>query len=123
MKEVVMHVQMVANEFWMTPSLREYLESRIHLAFSALRSKTIEISVRLRDLNGPKGGRDMMCQVSVVIPGQAEVVIKDVQENMYTAIDKAVKRAAYRATRIIMRRRAEVKKVGRLSFDETDDDL
>jgi putative sigma-54 modulation protein len=115
-----MHIHMVANEFWMTPSLREYLESRVRFAFSALRSKTVGISVRLRDLNGPKGGRDMMCQVSVMIPGQPEVVIKDVQENMYTAIDKAVKRAAYRATRIVMRRRTEVKKTGRLSFDEDD---
>jgi putative sigma-54 modulation protein len=115
-----MHINMVANEFWMTPSLREYLESRVRFAFSALRTRAVEVSVRLRDLNGPKGGRDMMCQVTVAIPGQPEVVVKDVQEDMYTAIDKAVKRAAYRATRIIMRRRAEVEKVGRLDFDEAD---
>jgi putative sigma-54 modulation protein len=116
-----MHIHMVSNEFWMTPSLREYLESRVRIAFSALRSRAVDISVRLRDLNGPKGGRDMMCQVTVAIPGQPEVVIKDVQENMYTAIDKAVKRAAYRATRIVMRRRAEVKKVSRVEFDEYGD--
>lgn len=115
-----MHINMVANEFWMTPSLREYLESRVGFAFSALRSRAVQVSVRLRDLNGPKGGRDMMCQVSVSIPGQAEVVIKDVQEDMYAAIDKAVKRAAYRATRIIMRRRSEVKKAGRPEFDDSD---
>ncbi len=108
-----MHIHMVANEFWMTPSLREYLESRTRFAFSALRSRALKISVRLRDLNGPKGGRDMMCQVSVAIPGQPEVVVKDVQEDMYAAIDKAVKRAAYRATRIVMRKRGAVKRIGR----------
>ncbi|MGV3743445.1 MAG: HPF/RaiA family ribosome-associated protein [Burkholderiaceae bacterium] len=116
-----MHIHMVANEFWMTPSLREYLESRAHFAFSALRSRAVRISVRLRDLNGPKGGRDMMCQVSVAIPGQPEVVVKDVQEDMYAAIDKAVKRAAYRATRIIMRKRSAVKKSGCLEISSDED--
>jgi putative sigma-54 modulation protein len=104
-KETVMDVQMVANEFTLTPSLRDFLEQRLRSAFSPARSGIASIAVRLRDLNGPRGGRDMLCQVCVRMPGRPEVVISEVQEDMYAAIDLAIKRAAYRAMRIITRGR------------------
>lgn len=100
-----MQVHMVSPEFSITPSLREYLEHRLHAAFSPVRGRIGEIVVRLRDLNGPRGGRDMQCQVLVTMPGKPAVVIREVQENMYNAIDRAIKRAAYRASRIVSRRR------------------
>ncbi|WP_019140152.1 HPF/RaiA family ribosome-associated protein [Noviherbaspirillum massiliense] len=100
-----MNVQMVANDFSLTPSLRDYLERRLRFAFTPVRDRITAVAVRLRDLNGPRGGRDMLCQVCVSMPGQPEVVIKEVQEDMYAAIDLAVKRAAYRAIRLVMRKR------------------
>lgn len=100
-----MDVQLLAQEFFLSPSLREHLERRLRSAFSHARDKVLRIVVRLRDLNGPRGGRDMVCQVSVTIPGRPEVVIREVQEDMYNAIDNAVKRAAYRTMRVAMRSR------------------
>lgn len=100
-----MQVMMVADEFALTPSLRDHLERRLRSAFSPVRNKIRSVAVRLRDLNGPRGGRDMLCQVSVTMPGQPEVVVREVQEDMYGAIDLAVKRAAYRAVRIMSRKR------------------
>ena len=99
-----MQVHMVSPEFSLTPSLREYLEQRLRTAFDPLHGKIAEVAVRLRDLNGPRGGRDMQCQVSVKMPGKPAVVIREVQENMYNAIDRAMKRAAYRVSRIAARR-------------------
>ena len=103
-----MELQMVADEFSLTPSLREHLEHRLRSAFAPARTRISRIAVRLRDLNGPRGGRDMLCQVCVRIPGRPEVVIKEVQEDMYAAIDLAVKRAAYRARRLLTRKPASV---------------
>lgn len=100
-----MDVQMLAQEFFLTSSLREHLERRLRFAFTHARSSVARIVVRLRDLNGPRGGRDKLCQVSVIMPGQPEVVIREVQEDMYNAIDRAVKRAAHRAMRLVTRRR------------------
>lgn len=101
-----MQIHMVAKEFSMTPALRSHLERRLNAGFSAIKVRIRDVAIRLRDLNGPRGGCDMMCQISVSIPGGPEVIVKEVQENIYTAIDLAVKRAAYRATRILGRRRA-----------------
>ncbi|QDZ28322.1 HPF/RaiA family ribosome-associated protein [Noviherbaspirillum sp. UKPF54] len=100
-----MQVHFMASEFELTPSLRDHLARRLRFAFISLQNKIQSISVRLRDLNGPKGGRDMLCQVAVVIPGRPTVLIKDVQEDMYAAIDSAFKRASYRASQMITRQR------------------
>lgn len=99
-----MDVQMVAKEFSLSPSLREHIARRLRFAFARTQHKVGRIIIRLRDLNGPRGGRDKVCQVSVELTGRPEVVISEVQENMYNAIDNAVKRAAYRAMRIVNRK-------------------
>lgn len=116
-----MQVHMVAQEFSLTPSLREHLERRLRFSFSAVRDKISAIAVRLRDLNGPRGGRDMLCQVSVSLPGRPDVVIKEVQEDMYTAIDVAIKRAAYRSMRLITRRQQPLRRRERLDAAAAND--
>ncbi|NEX60997.1 HPF/RaiA family ribosome-associated protein [Noviherbaspirillum sp. 17J57-3] len=95
---------MVAKEFSLSPSLQEHVLRRLRSAFARTQHRVGRIIVRLRDLNGPRGGRDKACQISVELPGQPEVVIREVQENMYGAIDNAVKRAAYRAMRMVDRK-------------------
>lgn len=101
-----MDIQIVAQEFSLTESLREHLHRRLGFAFAWARDHVPRIVIRLRDLNGPRGGRDKLCQVSVHIPGMPDQVIRDVQQDMYAAIDRAVKRAAYCAARMVSRKQA-----------------
>lgn len=108
-----MQVHFISNEFFLTPSLRDHLKKRLQFAFVSLQNRIATVSVRLRDLNGPKGGRDMLCQVSVVIPGRPQLLVKDIQEDMYLAIDCALKRASYRASRIVARQRQATRKTTR----------
>ena len=100
-----MEVQMVAKEFSLTQSLQHHLKKRVGLAFGRARSNVARIVVRLRDLNGPRGGADKLCQVSVVMPGRPQIIVSEVQQDMYHAIDSAIKRAAYRAMRLMRRQR------------------
>jgi putative sigma-54 modulation protein len=102
-----MRVRMVSQKFSITSALHDYLERRLQFAFSPVRNQISEVAVKLRDLNGPRGGQDMMCQIVVNIPGSPEIIIKEVQGNLYTAIDSAVRRTAYRAMEILARRKGE----------------
>lgn len=104
-----MEVQMVAKEFSLTPSMQHHLQRRLGFAFSHVRSRVARIVVRLRVLNGPRGGADKLCQVSVLMPGRPQVVVCEVQQDMYHAIDSAIKRAAYRAMRLVRRQRSNGK--------------
>ena len=108
-----MEVRMIAQGFSFTPSLHEYLNKRLQFSLSPIRRRISDVAVRVRDLNGPRGGRDMMCQVSIAIPGGPAVVVKEVQENMYTAIDLAVKRAAYRVTQILSKHKNALRRATR----------
>jgi len=108
-----MQVYMLARGFMITPSLRTYLDRRLRASLVPAKDKIQDIAIRLRDLNGPRGGRDMLCQVSITIPGHPTVLVKEIQENMYSAIDGAVKRAAYRAIRILMRQRTAVRQAAK----------
>ncbi|HYD94902.1 MAG TPA: HPF/RaiA family ribosome-associated protein [Noviherbaspirillum sp.] len=92
-----MDVQLHAQEFPLTPALRAHLERRLRFAFGRVRERVMRVVVRLRDLNGPRGGPDKVCQVSVTLPGQPPVVIRETGADMYRAISRAVQRAAFRA--------------------------
>ena len=111
-----MQILLAPNGFWMEPTLQEYVRSKIRSAFSALKRKAISIAVRLCDLDGPSGSRETMCQISVSMPGQPEILVKHVQEDMYAAIDMAVRRAAHRANRILLCKRSRVIKSVRAKF-------
>jgi putative sigma-54 modulation protein len=111
-----MQIVLASNEFWMQPNLQEHVKSKIHCAFSALRRKAISIAVRLCDLDGPSGSRETMCQISVSMPGQPEILVKHVQEDMYAAIDMAVRKAAHRANRILICKRSSMLKSMRARF-------
>jgi ribosome-associated translation inhibitor RaiA len=53
----------------------------------------LNVDVKLSDINGPKGGVDKKCQVSIQLKGLANVVVTDTQGDMYYAIDRACSRA------------------------------
>ena len=108
-----MQVYMLARGFMITPALRAYLDRRLRASLVPAKGNIQDIAIRLRDLNGPRGGRDMLCQVSITIPGHPTVLVKEIQENMYSAIDGAIKRAAYRAVRILMRQRTAVRQTAK----------
>lgn len=94
-----MDVRLLAKDVVLTSSLRAYLRRCLRFAFSRMRNRIDRVEVRLGDLNGPRGGHDMVCQLCVSLPGQKPLVVREVQDNMYRAISWAVKRAAYRVAR------------------------
>jgi ribosomal subunit interface protein len=115
-----MQIHMMAMQFPITPSLRDYVERRLRFAMSPARHRIGDIAIRLRDLHGPRGGRDMQCQVRVTLPGRREVVVKEVHEDMYASVDRAVKRAAYRVIRSVSRQHMSVRQSARPALQAGD---
>ncbi|MBX5484678.1 MAG: ribosome-associated translation inhibitor RaiA [Myxococcaceae bacterium] len=48
-----------------------------------------ELEIHLRDRNGPKGGADMECSVTVRLPHAATIHVTEVDDDLYKAIDLA----------------------------------
>jgi putative sigma-54 modulation protein len=97
-----MQVTIQSRSFALTDALRNHVQTRLGFTFSRARNRVQLVNVRLSDLNGPRGGIDQRCSIKVSMAGLTEVVVEDVQADMYHAIDRATDRAA----RTVMRRLA-----------------
>lgn len=63
------------------------------------------VTVRLSDANGPKGGRDRVCQIKVVISGLPSVVVEERDVTFQRAVDRALKAITAAVKRSVQRRR------------------
>lgn len=100
-----MQIDIQARNFSLTDALREYIQRRLGFALSIRDEHIQRVLVRLSDINGPRGGRDKCCQVQVVLPQLADVVIEDTELDMYVAIDRATDRAGRTVGRKLARQR------------------
>lgn len=66
-------------------------------------SEAAELEVHLRDNNGPKGGVDKECSVTVRVPHGQSIHITEVAEDIYKAIDLARDRVEKSAKRLVER--------------------
>ena len=95
-----MQIDIQTRNFYLSEALRNYAEWRLRFALTSVDNHVQRIVVRLSDINGPRGGEDKRCKIMVVLSGMPEVVVEDIEADLYFAID----RAADRAGRTVMRK-------------------
>ena len=69
-----MQIDVQALGFELTPALRSHAVRRLHFALGRSEAQVSRLSVRLSDLNGPRGGEDKRCQVRITLTDAPEVV-------------------------------------------------
>ena len=94
-----MQTDIQARGFPLTDALKNHIHNRLGFTFLFENSRVRRVHIRLSDLNGPRGGIDKRCLVEVRLEELPVVVVEDVQSDMYTAIDRAIGRAARTAKR------------------------
>jgi len=95
---VKIHIQ--ARGFELTEGLRAHAERRLRFALSWADHDVRDVSIRLYDVNGPRGGNDKRCFIRIPLDSGHEVVVEDTEADLYVAID----RAAERTERVLARR-------------------
>lgn len=83
---------------------REYLRRKLGAKLGKFARAVERVSVRIRDVNGPRGGRDKGCVIKVVLSGLPSVLVEERQASLRAAIDRAIGRTE-RAVRRSMERR------------------
>lgn len=71
------------------PSLREQITETIDHSLSHANQKIDFITVRVTDLNGPRGGIDKRCQIHLKLSGLPNIVVSEISASVYRAIDSA----------------------------------
>ncbi len=104
-----MQIDIQARDFSLTGALRSHAERRLRLALTCCDDHIQKIAMRLSDINGPRGGEDKRCHLRIVLDGLPDVVIEDIEANLYVAIDRASDRAGRTLVRKIDRQKTLLK--------------
>ena len=86
-------------------ALRTYVERRIQFALARFGARIERVTVRLTDVNGPRGGVDKQCRIAVLLAGSNRVLVEDEDADLNVAIDRASDRAGPSAARQLERAR------------------
>ncbi len=78
---------------------------RVRLALSRFATSIQAITIRITDTNGPKGGEDTRCIVSVKLASADEVVVQGEGEKVLSVLSHCLSRAERAVSRSLDRRR------------------
>ena len=100
-----MQIRIQSQGFTLTNAIREHAEQRLHLSLTRSSEHIRRVEMHLSDINGPRGGADKRCSILVELESMPDVVIEDIETDLYVAIDRAADRASQSVGRSIERKR------------------
>ena len=87
-----MRLRLTTRGIERTADLNDYVSTRVHFALGRFVGKLRSVSIRLFDVNGPRGGVDKGCEIRVEIEHSQEVIVRERQSNIHAAVAFAVER-------------------------------
>ncbi|REJ68244.1 MAG: HPF/RaiA family ribosome-associated protein [Planctomycetota bacterium] len=94
-----MRLTIVDREKSLTAEQREFAERRLMFALARFESRIQRVKVVVNDVNGPRGGVDQHCRITVQLRRMRDVVVS----NRDVDLKNCVARAADRAGRAVAR--------------------
>ena len=90
-----------------TTDFREYIDRCLYFGLGRFAAAIDHVSVRVGDINGPRGGVDKHCQIVVKLraSGSNPIAIDDTDEDLRAAVTRASNRAGRTVARAIDRKR------------------
>ena len=106
--QIVIH----ALDFSLTDALRRHADRRLRSALTGYDDHIQRVEMRLSGYSGGRGGVDKCCHMRVLLAGLPDVVVEDVEPDLYVAISRAVHRAGRTIRRRLVRRRDRTRMSG-----------
>ncbi|WP_234083162.1 HPF/RaiA family ribosome-associated protein [Azonexus sp. R2A61] len=100
-----MQIQIQTSDLETPTGWREQVEKRVRFVLRRLRHGIRHARVSLRDVNGPRGGVDKECRVTLKRDGEGEVVVRIQARTAQNALIAALHQAARRLVRSQQRQR------------------
>jgi putative sigma-54 modulation protein len=74
-------------------TFREHVVRRARFQLSRFNDQVGSVIIRVGDINGPKGGADKRCQVTLRGPALGAIAVETLSSDAYSAVDLALARA------------------------------
>lgn len=91
-----MRINVRANNLRLTTDQRQLIERRIRFTLGRFADRIEDVTVRMRDLNGPRGGVDVHCQAEVRLVPRGRLIIQAVDELPEPAVSRVAERLGRR---------------------------
>jgi ribosome hibernation promoting factor len=98
-----MRVEIRSKDLHLAEALRVHLERRLLFALGRFDGRIRRVTVRLADVNGPRGGVDKRCHVSLMLSPGGNVVLEEKNADLVAAIDRAADRLGHAVARKLHR--------------------
>jgi CBS domain-containing protein/ribosome-associated translation inhibitor RaiA len=85
---------------------KDYLRRKLGRKLGKFAPSIERVSVRIEDVNGPRGGVDKRSRIKVVLSGMPSVLVEQRHHSLQAAMDGALARAEQAVRRNVQRRRA-----------------
>jgi putative sigma-54 modulation protein len=88
-----MQIQIRRRNVALTSELHAHIDRRLQFSLGRFRSRLRSAMIHLEDLNGPKGGVDQECKLTIHTLWHREIVIEERDVDMFVAVARAAERA------------------------------
>ena len=87
-----MSVEIRTHNLELSDALRNYIQHRLHLSLRRFERRVRRVTIRLADINGPRGGVDKSCRIDANLDPLGSVVLEERNLDLYSAVDQAARR-------------------------------
>jgi ribosome-associated translation inhibitor RaiA len=88
---------------------RDYIRRKLGMKLGKFGDVVERVSVRVKDMNGPRGGVDKSCRIKVVLSGLPSVVVEQQDASLQAAVDRALGRTERAVRQSVQRRRTRAR--------------
>jgi CBS domain-containing protein/ribosome-associated translation inhibitor RaiA len=101
----VVPTYILARGVELSPNDREYIRRKLGRKLGKFPTAIERVSVRVEDVNGPRGGIDHVCRIKVVMPDRPSMVVDRRAASLRAAVDSALAAIERAVRRDVQRRR------------------
>ena len=87
-----MQIEIRGQHIELDESVKSHIERRVVFAIGRFQSRLRRVTVRVADINGPRGGVDKRCRIAVELAPSGSLVVEDVDSELFSVIDRATDR-------------------------------
>ncbi len=104
------HIRVLGTD--LSKEERTFIRQKLGAKLGKFAHSIERVSVRVKDVNGPRGGIDQVCRIKVVLSNLPSVVVEAQDASLDAAISKALAGTERAVRRSLQRRRMKPIKVG-----------
>jgi len=98
---VKMQLDIRSHNVALTSELRQHIDRRVGQALNRFEQHVGSARIALTDVNGPKGGPDKVCRLTVVLNGCNRVAVTEYGSNLFRIVDRVADRVNQRVSSVL----------------------